>query len=242
MRPALVRPGLEDLTHCWSASGFAQRRRFEEAARRFIRLPQAGEGPLAYLWPEAVWRELLATVSDPEGWLMALSTATGVYFFPSREWPRRYVQFLKRLKVRRLLEAGAGRGYLSAALASLTAAAGIVFKAIDKGEGEFQGGLPTHEIVEVGDIFRVIHEFMPEVVLYAWPPPGQSLATLWQSPSLRYLMVIGVKGGGVTGAPADWDILPHKPSPALSRFGRGRSSLSHQQATIFWRPRHWAPY
>ena len=55
---------------------------------------------------------------------MALSQATGVYFFPSREWVQTLMRYLKLLGVTRLLEAGAGRGYLTAALAPCCAAAG----------------------------------------------------------------------------------------------------------------------
>lgn len=223
------------MTCGWSAAGFAERRRFEEAARHFIRLPRPGEGPVDHLWPEAVWQDLLAAVSDPEGWLMALSAATGVYFFPSREWPLRFMRFLRLLKARRLLEAGAGRGYLSAALAPLARAAGLAFQAIDKGEGEFQSPQPSHKAVEAGDVFRVVHIFQPDVILYAWPPPGQSVAPLLQFPSLRYLIVVG-DGDGATGARKDWQRLPGKDSPALSRFGRGRTGPRHHRVTIFLGP------
>lgn len=225
-------PWWTDLTCGWAASGFADRRRFEEAARHFIRLPRPGEGPVAHLWPEAVWQDLLAAVSDPEGWLMALSAATGVYFFPSREWPLRFVRFLMLVKARRLLEAGAGRGYLSAALAPLAHEAGLAFKAIDKGEGEFQSSLPLSEVVEAGDVFRVIHTFQPDVILYAWPPPGQSVAPLLHFPLLRFLIVVG-DAGGATGTREDWQTLPGKDTPALSRFGRGRTGPRLHRVTIF---------
>ena len=60
-----------------------------------MRLPEPGEGPLDYLLPEARWQELLGLAPDPAAWLMALSQATGVYFFPSREWPPRFLRFLQ---------------------------------------------------------------------------------------------------------------------------------------------------
>ncbi|MBW1991844.1 MAG: hypothetical protein JRI59_06975 [Deltaproteobacteria bacterium] len=227
--------GLADLLEGWSAAGFAAKRRFEAAARRYIRLPQPGEGPLDYLLPEVVWQELLNRVPDPEGWLMALSAATGVYFFPSREWPVKFMRFLGLLRVRRLLEAGAGRGYLTAALAPLTETAGIDFKAVDKGEGDFQVPLPVHHRVESGDVFQVVHEFQPEVVVYAWPPPGQSLAPLLQMPCLRSLIVIGERGGGAVGAREDWQNLAHRFSPVLSCWGRGRTGPDRHQVTIFLR-------
>ena len=213
---------------------FRERRRFEEYARQLVRLPEPGEGPLNYLLPETRWQELLRQAADPENWLMALSQATGVYFFPSREWPPLLLRYLKLLKVQRLLEAGAGRGYLTAALAPLTEAAGLTFKALDKGEGEYRTGLPVHPKVETGDVFSSMAHFRPDVVLYAWPPPEQSLAPLLQFPSLRYLIVVGEAGGGITGAREDWLILPHKKSAALSRFGRSRTGQSRHQVTIFW--------
>lgn len=226
---------LEELTQGWAAEEFAARRRFEAAARRWIRLPQAGEGPLDYLLPEAVWQELLDRVEDHEGWLMSLSAATGIYFFPSREWPLRFMKFLRLLKVRRLLEAGAGRGYLTAALAPLAKQAGLAFKAVDKGEGEFQSSLPVNEQVEPRDVFAVAPDFQPDVILYAWPPPGQSLAPLLQSTPVRYLIVIGEACGGATGDPQDWLALPCKESHALSGFSRGRTGPVRHRVTIFWR-------
>jgi hypothetical protein len=224
-----------ELIQGWAAEEFGARRRFQAAARRWIRLPEAGKGPLEHLLPEAVWQDLLLRVDDPQGWLMSLSAATVVYFFPSREWPLLLVRYLERLKVKRLLEAGAGRGYLTGALASLAKQAGLAFKAIDKGEGEFQSSLPVGEQVEPGDVFAVAPDFQPDVILYAWPPPGQSLAPLLQSTPVRYLIVIGEPCGGATGDPRDWLTLPHRESPALGRFSRGRTGPARHRVTIFWK-------
>lgn len=166
---------------------------------------------------------------------MGLSQATGVYFFPSREWPRRLLRYLTRLGVGRLLEAGAGRGYLTAALAPLTAVAGLDFLAVDRGDGEFQAGLPVCPLVQPGDVFEVIRDFRPQAVVYAWPPPGQSLAPLWEVPSLRYLLLIGEEAGGAAGAPEDWERLPQKISPGLGRFSRGRTGPAKHRVTIFFK-------
>ena len=221
-------PGLE--------SGFCRRRRFEEFARGLVRLPAPGEGPLDHLLPEACWQEILSQVPDPEAWLTALSQATGVFFFPSREFVPRLVRFLQLLRVGRLLEAGAGRGYLTAALAPLARAAGLAFQALDKGEGEFVSGLPVHPLVAPGDVFAALPDFRPEVVLYAWPPPGQSLKEICQAPFLHYLIVVGEAAGGVAGAREDWEILPHRHSPALSRYGRGRTGPARHHVTVFYGP------
>jgi hypothetical protein len=222
-----------DLLH--PSAKFHEQRRFQEFARSLIRLPQPGEGPLDYLLPEARWQEICRGLADPEAWFMGLSQATGVYFFPAREWLPRLLRYLSRLGVGRLLEAGAGRGYLTEALVPLAAAAGLDFLAIDREDGEFQAGLPVCPLVQPGDLFQVIRDFRPQAVVYAWPPPGQSLAPLWEAPSLRYLLLIGEEGGGAAGAPEDWERLPHIISPFLGRFSRGRTGPEKHRVTIFFR-------
>jgi hypothetical protein len=215
------------------AADFRRQRQFLSFARHLVRLPAPGEGPLDYLLPEARWRELLGQVPDQASWLMALSAATGVYFFPSREWVLRLMRYLRLLKVTRLLEAGAGRGYLSAALAPLCEAAGLEFGAVDRGDGEFVSQLPVHPRVARGEAVGAVFDFQPQVVLYAWPPPGQSVAAICQAPFLHYLILVGEAGGGATGDPGDWGRLPHRVSPALSRYGRGRTGPARHEVTVF---------
>jgi hypothetical protein len=217
-----------------SGPSFREHRAFERFARDLVRLPDPGEAPLAHLLPEAHWRELVRGVPDETAWLMALSQATGVYFFPSREWVQALGRYLKLLRVTRLLEAGAGRGYLTAALAPWCAGAGIRFRAVDRGDGEFASGLAVYPGVETGDALSAAREMEPQVVLYAWPPPGQSVGPLCQMHFLHYLILIGERGGGTTGAREDWETLPHRLSPALSRYGRGRTGALSHQVTVFY--------
>ena len=213
---------------------FREQQAFEGFARDLVRLPAPGEGPLDYLLPEARWRELVSQVKDEADWLMALSRATGVYFFPSREWVLSLMRYLQLLRVTRLLEAGAGRGYLTAALAPLGAAAGIAFRAVDRGDGEFVAGLPVYPEVEPGDAETIAREFQPEVVVYAWPPPGKTVSVICQLPFLHYLICVGETEGGATGAREDWENLPCRWSPALSRYGRGRSGRQRHAVTVFY--------
>jgi hypothetical protein len=217
-----------------SGPSFQEHRSFARLARDLVRLPGPEEGPLAHLLPEARWRELTNQVPDEAAWLMALSQATGVYFFPSREWVLTLMRGLKLLGVTRLLEAGAGRGYLTAALAPLCAAAGIRFRAVDTGDGEFVSNLPVYAGVERADALTAARELRPQVVVYAWPPPGQSVAPLCQTDFLHYLILIGEAGGGATGAREDWQTLPHRVSPALSRYGRGRTGTLSHRVTVFY--------
>lgn len=213
---------------------FRNRQRLVAWARTVLSLPLGGAPD--YLRPEAWWQELLAAVPDPAAALTALSQATGIYFFPSVEWPARLVRFLRHLGVRRLLEAGAGRGYLSQALAPLARQAGMAFLAVDRGEGEFVSGLEVSPVVVPGDAFQAVHDFRPEAVFYGWPPPGQSVAPFFACPTVRWVIVAGEPGGGVTGAREDWQRLVPRPSPALSSFCRGRRGPNRHGVTIFGRP------
>jgi hypothetical protein len=227
----------DDLLAGYASPSFTAKQRFLAAARRLVRLPRPGEGPLDHLVWESRWQELEAARPDPEGWCTALSQATGIYFFPAREWPERFLRYLALLGVRRVLEAGAGRGYLAAALGPLAAGRGLDFLAVDKGEGEFQADLPRHPSVVLADAFAAARTFAAEAVLWAWPAPQQSLAPLFACPAVRYLFVVGEAGGGVTGSREDWLMLPHRRSRSLSRYGRGRSGPARHQVTVFGRPR-----
>ena len=80
---------------------FREQQAFEGFARDLVRLPAPGEGPLDYLLPEARWRELVSQVKDEADWLMALSRATGVYFFPSREWVLSLMRYRADVSVHR---------------------------------------------------------------------------------------------------------------------------------------------
>lgn len=215
--------------------GFRPRQRCVAWARTVLSLPP--DGSPGYLQPEAWWQGLLAAVLDPAAALTLLSQATGIYFFPSREWPARLLRVLLRLGVRRLLEAGAGRGYVSQALAPLAREAGLTFLAVDRGDGEFVSGLGVSPVVMPGDAFQMVHDFRPEAVFYGWPPPGQSVAPFFSCKTVRWVIVAGEPGGGVTGAREDWERLPHRPSGALSRFCRGRSGPARHSVTIFRHPK-----
>ena len=187
---------------------------------------------------EACWRQLVPADDQEEVVLTALSQATGVYFFSTREWVATFCRFIHLLGIRRVLEAGAGRGYLAAALAPLLARQGIAFKAVDNGQGEFESGLPRHPAVERTDALTALQDFSPDLVLYAWPPPGQSIGPLCRSCKVRYVLVLGEPGGGCTGDPTDWQRFKHCSAGFLSRCGLGRSGRRQQAATVFFGSAH----
>jgi hypothetical protein len=217
---------------CSGQATWRQRRRFQDAAHRVVHLPH--DDRMDYVWSEADWNRLVPADDKEEAVLAALSQATGVYFFPSREWLEVFGRFIHLLGLRRVLEAGAGRGYLAAALAPLLARQGIAFMAVDNAQGEFETGLPRHPVVESADALQAVHLFSPDLIVYAWPPPGQSLGPLCRSPGVRYVLVLGEPGGGCTGDPTDWQRFRYHQVRTLSRYGLGRSGRRRQAATLFF--------
>lgn len=209
---------------------FRAGQRLAQAARKLLFLPP-GPGT-QHLLSEAEWCRL-APPAVAEALMPLLSQATGIYFFPSREWLHRCARLLRRLGCRRVLEAGAGRGYLAAALAATLPPLGITFLAVEKTRGAYDQGLPWHPVVQPGDADIVIRNWQPDLVLTAWPSPGQSIEPWCRGPSVRYLLSIGEKGGGCTGDPRDWDRLVHRELPTLSRLGIGRTGRRRQAATLF---------
>ncbi len=225
--------GQEEIPGSWR-----ERRRREEWAHALVRLPGPGEGPLDHLLEEGRWREVAPDTEAGEELAMFLSAVTGVYFFPSREWVRLFGRLAQRLGSRRVLEAGAGRGYLAAALGPQLRRAGIAYRAIDTFAGEYNPGVAAHPLVQAGDAFREAGRWRPDLVLYAWPPPGQSLAPLCRQPGVRYVVVAGEAGGGCTGDPEDWRRFRHHEARLLSRYGLGRTGRRRQAVTIFYGAGH----
>ena len=219
---------------CAAQATWRQRRRFQEAARALVRIPAPGAAAMEHLLTEDCWRRLIPLDDHEEMVLAALSQATGVYFFPSREWILALCRFIHLLGIRRVLEAGTGRGYLAAALAPLLARQGVAFKAVDNALGEFESGLPRHPLVEQSDALTAVQSFCPDLILYAWPPPGQSIGPLCRRAGVRYVLVLGERNGGCTGEPADWHNFRHRSVGFLSSRGLGRSGRRHQAATIFF--------
>jgi hypothetical protein len=219
---------------CGAGATWRERCRFQDMARTVIQLPAPGDAPVEHLLTEAAWSRLVPSDDQEEAVLTALSQTTGVYFFPSREWVLALGRFLHLLGVQRVVEAGAGRGYLAAALAPLLARHGIAFKAVDNAQGEFESGLPRHPVVEPLNALRAVQSFRPDVVIYAWPPPGQSIGPLCRSPGVRYVLVVGEPNGGCTGDPTDWQRFRHRVAGFLSRYGLGRSGRRRQATTIFF--------
>jgi hypothetical protein len=110
----------------------------------------------------------------------------------------------------------------------------VAFKAVDNAQGEFESGLPRHPVVENLNALLAVQSFHPDLILYAWPPPGQSIGSLCRSLGVRYVLLVGEPDGGCTGNPADWQSFYCRSMDFLGHYGLGRSGRQRQTATLFF--------
>ena len=156
----------------------------------------------------ALWRALAACDPRDVWWVCEMNSYGPLYFLPTREWVLALARLLDRLGVRRVLEAGAGDGFLARALA--LARPDLVVRACDshawgkakarmspRDAREFSGvrvqGIPIGAEVERLAIEAAVVKHRPELVLVAWAPPGTLVERAIRSP-VRYVLDVSVDG------------------------------------------------
>jgi hypothetical protein len=140
-----------------------------------------------------------------------------LYLLPTREWVAALGTECARLG-RRILEVGAGDGFVSRCLRS--AQPGLEVIATDSGawekprarmtarEASSRLGRKAHGLKLGADVIRLdavaaVRRFQPDVVLAIWLPPGSLLSRLIAAPSLSVLEV-GAAGGVTAAGQWDW--------------------------------------
>lgn len=140
-----------------------------------------------------------------------------VYALPTSRWLRALATYVRGLGVRRVLEVGAGDGFLSRALRK--AAPDLEVVASDSGSWaraenrmsdaerarhagrEVAGITLGREVLKLNARAAIAH-VKPELVLASWLPPGPMLDTLVRSP-VRFVLDVGA-AGGVTASQWSW--------------------------------------
>ncbi len=225
-------------------SFFREHRQFQDWAGSWCACPEPEGGPLDYLLPESRWQELLAAAPDPAAWLMACPSYRGLFLpLPGMAVPP---PALPQTLEDHPAPGGRRRpGLPHRGPGPALPVGGINFLAVDKGEGEFQSGLPVYPKVERGDIFAASTTFA-QAVLYAWPPPGQIPGV--DLPA-RFSALSYSGGGGPgrghrgpagTGRPCATGIgglEPLRPGPHRCGLASGhrllRQGFDHRQVIVF---------
>jgi hypothetical protein len=159
-------------------------------------------------------RALEASHPDDLEWIFELSPLGPVYFLPTRGFVQALRATIEKLGVSRVLEVGAGDGFLSQSLRRVAPHLELI--ATDSGawiqpearmnEAERKRyrdtvvpGLALGREVQPLSARAAIGRFSPELVLACWLPPGNLLDTLIRS-QVQYVLEIGAPDGVTPGA------------------------------------------
>ena len=160
---------------------------------------------------------------------VALAERTQLYFLPTAEFLRALIRLCRHLGVKRVLEVGAGEGFMAAALAER----GFQVMATDL---EAMPAAPYGVPVYRASHLEAAAAFKPEMVFWCWPPLGsRAPQELLQAPGLKYYLDVG-DGGGATGAP---NLVPQfrgRYLHTLSRLGYTRldwGPFRHNRCFLF---------
>jgi hypothetical protein len=157
-------------------------------------------------------RELWRAVSeaDPRDiwWVCEMNSYGPLYFLPTREWISALSRLIDRLAVKRVLEVGAGDGFLSACLgrrrpdlkvvATDTGAWSEPTARMSKTDAREFAGVDVHGLrlgakVERMSATAAVQRYRPDLVLVSWAPPGLLVERMIRSP-VRYVLDVTVDG------------------------------------------------
>lgn len=157
---------------------------------------------------KVLWNALSGCDPRDVFWVCEMNSGGPIYFLPTREWIGALVLKLQAMKMRRVLEVGAGDGFLSACLARRR----LPFKLFTTDNAAWQKpqarmtrqerqalrhiavpGLTLGPNVEPLDAVQAVQKYKPDLVLVSWPPPGLLVEKLIKSPT-RYVLDISVDG------------------------------------------------
>jgi hypothetical protein len=151
-------------------------------------------------------------------WVCEMASHGPLYFLPTREWVKGMARQLTALKVKRVLEVGAGDGFVAAQLAA--ALPHVRFQATDTGAWsrpkarmsaadlkEF-AGLPVPPLRLGPGVLRMaaplaVRTFRPDLVLCVWAPPGNLVDRMVRAP-VRHVLDVSVDGDVCGNGAATW--------------------------------------
>ncbi|MBI4795613.1 MAG: DUF1566 domain-containing protein [Deltaproteobacteria bacterium] len=175
--------------------------------------------------------------SEVEGFLrdggffseVMLADSLQLYFLPTEEFLLALIRLFRHLGVTRVVEVGAGEGFVAAALA----ARGFPVVATDL---EAMPGAPYGVPVHRASHLEAVAAFRPELVFWCWPPLGsRAPQELLLAPGLKYYLDVG-DGGFATGAPGLVPQFRGRYLPTLSRLGYTRldaGPFRHNRCFLF---------
>lgn len=190
-------------------------------------------------------------------WVCEASSAGPLYLLPTREWVTALARFVDSVGARRVLEVGAGDGFLSSVLKRRRPA--LVVKATDDfswtrasrrmgaadrrefGATPFAGIRPL-PLVQKATAASAITAFRPDLVLVSWAPPGTLVERAIRAPS-RLVLDISVEGDVCGNGARTWrfekDFMDGPlEERALCRLDAAPDAARATRVTLYYGTRH----
>lgn len=190
-------------------------------------------------------------------WICEMNTTSPLYLLPTKEWILFLSKFLCRLKVKNIIEIGAGDGFLSECLTKKLPHTQII--AIDNNSWEkpearmnaedlclYKGlaiaGLKPGNLVKKMNIQAAIKKYSPDIVLVSWPPPGLMVEKAIRS-DVDYVLEISVDGNYCGNGPytrrftneiLDGPLENH----ALCRLDNNPEKKRHTRVILYYGKKH----
>jgi len=160
---------------------------------------------------------------------VALMERTQLYFLPTEEFLQAFIRLCRLLGVKRVLEVGAGEGFMAGALA----ARGLQVMATDL---EAIPAAPYGAPVYRAGHLEAVAAWQPELAFWCWPPLGsQAPRELLLAPGLQYYLDVG-DGGCAAGTPNLAPQFQGRYLHVLSRLGYTRldwGPFRHNRCFLF---------
>jgi hypothetical protein len=194
-------------------------------------------------------RELLPALSactrDDLWWVCETNSAGPVYLLPTTEWIAALRDTLASLKAKRVVEIGAGDGFLARSLGGVIATDSGAWRSASARMNARDhramkdvplAGIRGHDVVKMSAT-AAVNKLRPDVVLVSWAPPGLMVERAIRGPC-RYVLDIGVDGDVCGNGMKTWRF--HKDfldgpveTRALCRLGAGATRV-----TAYYGKRH----
>lgn len=145
-------------------------------------------------------------------WLCEFNPVGPVYLLPNVQWLDALVDELKRLEVKRVVEVGAGDGFLARCLADAAPQLDIIatdshawaspearMTQEERRTHKDVAGITMGDDVLPMEATTAIEELKPDLALASWLPPGPLLDEIIRS-DVKWVLDVGAAGGVTTSA------------------------------------------
>ena len=190
-------------------------------------------------------------------WVCEANSAGPLYLLPTREWLTALAKYVDELGAKKVLEIGAGDGFLSTILQrrrpnlkvratddfSWTRAGGRMTAADRREFGDTRfAGIQPLPIVEKRAAVATIEQWRPDLVLVSWAPPGTLVERAIRAPS-RFVLDISVDGDVCGNGERTWRFekeFVEGPieTRALCRLDESPHASRATRATLYYGRRH----